>query len=310
MRIVARPDFDGIVCAVLLYEALDINKPVLWVEPNAMQDGQVEIRKGDIIANLPYQKKCTLWFDHHESNRIDTPFYGLFKIAPSAAGNIYIFFNHFDSDNNPGYIAKAIKTFKRDYTELIKATDKIDLAQLTLDEVIHPGKYPYLSISMTVVGHRKADESYWNHLVKLLRKDNIQRVILDPEVKKRCKAVALGNKKYKKLLMEHTVLKKHVSITDFRSFARMPTGNRFLVYALFQESVVNVKIRFHDEARDKVIVSVGHNIFNCGCNVSAGLLCLRFGGGGHRGAGSCCFHVNKAGEYLPAIIETLLRNEN
>ena len=64
MRIVARPDFDGIVCAVLLYEALDINKPVLWVEPNAMQDGQVEIRKGDIIANLSYQKNCTLWFDH------------------------------------------------------------------------------------------------------------------------------------------------------------------------------------------------------------------------------------------------------
>ena len=64
MRIVARPDFDGIVCAVLLYEALDISKPVLWVEPIAMQDGQVEIRKGDIIANLSYQKKCTLWFDY------------------------------------------------------------------------------------------------------------------------------------------------------------------------------------------------------------------------------------------------------
>jgi hypothetical protein len=28
------------------------------------------------------------------------------------------------------------------------------------------------------------------------------------------------------------------------------------------------------------------------------------------GAGSCCFHVSKTAEYLPVIIETLLRNEN
>jgi nanoRNase/pAp phosphatase (c-di-AMP/oligoRNAs hydrolase) len=310
MRIVARPDFDGIVCAVLLYEALDINKPVLWVEPNAMQDGEVEIRKGDIIANLSYQKNCTLWFDHHESNRIDTPFYGVFKIAPSAAGNIFNFFNHFDSDKNPGYIAKAVKIFKRDYTELVKATDKIDSAQLTLEEVIHPEKYPYLAGSMTVVSYRRADEPYWNHMVKLLRKYNVQRVLEDPKVKKRCKAAVLENKKYEKYLKKHTVLNKHVSITDFRSFARMPFGNRYLVYALFPESVVNVKIRFHDERRDKVIVSVGHNIFNCGCNISAGLLCSRFGGGGHRGAGSCCFNVTKAREYLPAILEALLKNED
>ena len=87
MRIVSLPDFDGIVCAALLYEALDVNRRVLWVEPNAMQDGQVEIRKGDIIANLSFKKKCTLWFDHHESNRIDTPFFGLFEITPSALDN-------------------------------------------------------------------------------------------------------------------------------------------------------------------------------------------------------------------------------
>jgi hypothetical protein len=30
----------------------------------------VEIRKGDTIANLPYDDRCTLWFDHHYTNRI------------------------------------------------------------------------------------------------------------------------------------------------------------------------------------------------------------------------------------------------
>ena len=59
MRIVTRPDFDGIVCAVLLNDAHGIKQPVRWVEPNVLQRGLVEIRTGDIIANLPYHDKCT-----------------------------------------------------------------------------------------------------------------------------------------------------------------------------------------------------------------------------------------------------------
>jgi len=45
------------------------------VEPKFMQDGQVEIRRGDVIANLPYDPNCTLWFDHHVTNA--TLSYGL-----------------------------------------------------------------------------------------------------------------------------------------------------------------------------------------------------------------------------------------
>jgi hypothetical protein len=310
MRIIARPDFDGIVSAVLLYEALDINKQVQWAEPCAMQNGLVEILKGDIIANLSYHKNCTLWFDHHESNHIDIPFNGVFKIAPSAAGLIYDFFYHFDYDKNPGGIAEHVKTFQRDFSELAAAADKIDAAWLSLDEVLYPERYPYVWVSMTIISHRQLDEPYWNLLVKLLRKYDIQRILEDTEVKKRCWAAVEENKQYAPILKKYTVMEKHISITDLRSFDKMPLGNRFLVFVLFPESVVNVKIRYHDEERDRVIVSVGHNIFNCGCNVSAGLLCSRFGGGGHRGAGSCCFHVSKAEESIQAILEILLKNED
>ena len=89
MRIVTRPDFDGIVCAVLLFEALDIKDPVIWVEPSHVQKGLVDIQNEDIIANLPYDERCALWFDHHYTNQINTPFKGAFKIAPSAAGIIF-----------------------------------------------------------------------------------------------------------------------------------------------------------------------------------------------------------------------------
>jgi len=295
MRILTRPDFDGVVCAALLYEAEDITKPVKWVEPNDMQRGLVDVQQGDIIANLPYNDRCTLWFDHHHTNKIDKPFKGAFKIAPSAAGVIFDYYKG---------------RFKHDYTELITATDKIDSADLSMDEVLHPEKYGVVLLSMTALGRDEYDEDYWNRLVYLLRKSKIDEVLKDPEVKARCDAVVEKNKIYKDILKQHTKLKEHVSITDFREFDKMPTGNRFLVYSLFPEAVVSVKIRYDDENKKRVAVSVGHSIFNRNCKVNVGVMLSSFEGGGHRAAASCRFAADKADDYIPKIIHILLKNED
>ena len=295
MRVVTRPDFDGIVCAVLLHEAMDIRGPVKWVEPNALQRGMVDIRKGDIIANLPYDDRCSLWFDHHYTNRIYRSFKGVFKIAPSAAG---IIFDHYKG------------RFKRDYRELAAATDKIDEADLSLDEVLHPEKHGVVMLSMTVVNGGEPDEPYWNKLVDLLRKYELKEVLDDPEVKRRCRQVVELNEIYAGYLKEYTRLDNHVSITDFRGLEDIPAGNRFLVYSLFPESVVNVRIRYEEKSKEKIAVSIGHSIFNRRCNVNAGLLLADFGGGGHRGAGSTRFESGKAATYLPQILDALQKNVN
>jgi len=295
MRVVTRPDFDGIVCAVLLYEALDIRGPVKWVEPNALQRGMVDIRKGDIIANLPYDDRCSFWFDHHYTNRIYRSFNGVFKIAPSAAG---IIFSHYKN------------RFKRDYSELVTATDKIDAAELSLDEVLHPEKHGYVLLSMTVANGGEPDEAYWNKLVDLLRRYDLQRVLDDPEIKQRCRQVIELNEKYAVYLKKNTRLDKHVSITDFRKLENIPAGNRFLVYSLFPDSVVNLRIRYEKKNKEMTAVNIGHSIFNRRCNVNAGLLLADFGGGGHRGAASTRFESSKADTYLPQIIDALQKNEN
>ena len=295
MRIVTRPDFDGIVCAVLLYEAMDIRQAVRWVEPNALQRGMVEIRKGDIIANLPYDDRCSFWFDHHYTNRIYRSFRGVFKIAPSAAG---IIFDHFKD------------RFKRDYSELVTATDKIDAAELSLDEVLHPERHGYVLLSMTVVNGGEPDEPYWSKLIDLLRSKDIQSVLDDPEVKERCRRVIEENEKYSVYLKKYTRTDKHVSISDFRNLENIPAGNRFLVYSLFPDSFVNMRIRYEKSDKEMTAVSIGHSIFNRQCNVNAGLLLADFEGGGHRGAASTRFRSSKADDYLPRIIEALQKNEN
>ncbi|UCF90354.1 MAG: exopolyphosphatase [Desulfobacterales bacterium] len=295
MRIVTRPDFDGVVCAVLLCEALDVKEPVKWVEPSEIQRGLVDIRQGDIITNLPYDERGTLWFDHHYTNRTDKPFQGSFQIAPSAAGIIY---RHYQD------------RLHRDYHELVQAADKIDAADLTLDEVLRPEKHDYVLLSLTISKDIQPDVSYWNKLVDLLRKFEIQKVLEDAEVKQRCQAVIEQNARYADFLKDNTRLVQHVSVTDLRAFDPPPVGNRFLVYSLYPEAVVNVRIRYEDPRQETITLNVGHSIFNPHCNVNAGLMLSRYGGGGHRAAGACRFPAHKGDEYIPQIIDILVKNEN
>jgi uncharacterized UPF0160 family protein len=134
MRIVTRPDFDGVVCAVLLRDAIDDRAPVIWTQPNDIQHGMLNVQADDILANLPYDDRCGLWFDHHFSNQTERPFQGAFAIAPSAAG---VIFNYYRG------------RFTREFDELVAAADKIDSADLNLDEIKRPQAFPYILLSMT-----------------------------------------------------------------------------------------------------------------------------------------------------------------
>ena len=290
MRIITRPDFDGVVCAVLLKNVLGITEPIAWVEPYELMD---MVKEGDIIANLPYAGGCTLWFDHHYSNAHPENFEGSFAIAPSAAGVIYDYYKG---------------RFTRDFTELVTETDRIDSAGFTVDEVRNPENYPYIQLAFTISGRKKTEEHYWNRLVSLLSENTISTVMSDGDVENKCKQVLDRDKDFGKMLKEYTVKKDTITITDFRPLAVEPKGNRFMVYSLFPDSHMDIKIRYDSINRDTVIVSLGQNIFNRSGRVHLGHLVAKYGGGGHEGAGSCHFHVSEAEQKINEIIQVLIDN--
>ena len=294
MRIVTRPDFDGIVCAALLTESEPITESTLWVQPSEMQQGLVPIKSGDIVANLPYAPGCRLWFDHHVTNRIDVPFEGLYRTAPSAARLVYEYYQ---------------ERLAGKYDTLLAQTDKIDSADLTPDEIARPEKYPYLLLSMTISGRDPDDERYWNQLADQITATDIETLMADPEITRRCAEVVRQNRIYSQLLMEHTHLAGATAVTDFRNLMPPPDGNRFLVYTLFPECRVQVKIRYADEHRQRIIISIGHSIINRTCRVNVGRLLTQFQGGGHAGAGSCTIPAYKTETYLPEILESLDANQ-
>lgn len=294
MRIVTRADFDGVVCAVLLQDVEPVTEPTLWVEPSEMQQGRVAIQAHDIVANLPFHPAARLWFDHHYSNRHEKPFQGAFALSPSAAGVIHRYY---------------AGRFSRDFSALVRQTDRIDAAELTAEEVEHPERFPYVLISMTISGRRRGDEPYWNRLVRLLAERDLPEIIEDEDVVRRCREAEEENRHYREHLLRHTRVQGPVALTDFRDLPATPRGNRFLVYSLFPETCVHMTIRRDERERDKLVVAAGHSIFNRCCRVNVGLMLSRFEGGGHPGAGSCTFPAAKAETYVPAILAILMRND-
>ena len=83
--------------------------------------------ENDILANLPYHPHCTMWFDHHEltdsNEKPPKDFKGRHAIAPSVSRVIYEYYN---SDK----LAK--------YEYLVAETDRLDSAQINIEEVINP----------------------------------------------------------------------------------------------------------------------------------------------------------------------------
>jgi len=296
MRIVTRPDFDGIVCAALLKEALDPDLEIVWMEPNDIQSGRAKIQAGDILANLPCHAHAGLWFDHHVSNTPSTPVPGAFEIAPSAAGVVYRYYQASgDLDNR--------------FDDLVAHTDIIDSADLTMDQVNAPEDYPHVLLSMTIKNNNFKDIDYWHHLVNMLRTDPIDRIMKDSEVMSRSQEVVRENQAFGGFLKDHTRIDGHISITDFRQLDPVPSGNRFLIYALFPDTIASVKIRYKEPDKAQVLLSVGKSIFKKQSRVNIGTLLSRYGGGGHDGAGGCTLDRPGAQAKIHEIIQVMKANK-
>ncbi len=316
MRLVTRPDFDGLVCGAIITAMEDIES-YLFVEPKWMQDGQVDIREGDIIANLPYHPKGTLWFDHHISNEVEgfetpiVPGRGGYRIAPSAAR---VVFEYYCSDYwskgpdlripTPPHFAKSLKLIAADrFDYLLAETDKIDAGQLSPQEVLHPEGY--VLISMTIDGKRTEDEPYWLRLISLLRDHSLDDALNDKDVKQHCQRILGIQEELRNLLLERGTLKGNVIFVDLRGIKDITEGNRFLLYTLFPTGNISVKIAADTQRAGRTAISVGYNIFNTTSKVNVGALMQKYGGGGHRVVGSCRVSNEHAENALREILEAV-----
>ncbi len=294
MRLVTRADLDGLTSAILLQEVEAIDQ-VEFVHPKDVQDGKIELSGNDILANLPYDERVALWFDHHlsqvdEGTRADIK--GAFGLAPSAAR----------------VIAEHYKSPKFDrFAELLEATDRLDSANLTRDDIVDPQGWILIGYTIDPRTGLGAFKDYFRYVMELAKTKSADEILADPRVKEHVDKMRAENEAFKSHLLEASKRDGNVVITDVRGLKNLPSGNRFLIYDLFPEADVSVRIADgHDGSY--VSIQVGHSILKRTCRTNVGDLMSRYGGGGHEGAGTCQPKTLETKRVLREIVATLKNN--
>ena len=300
MRLVTRGDLDGLTSAVIITMKEAVGD-ILLVHPQDITDRTIDIRPDDILANLPFDPRAAMWFDHHlltDSNQKPGPdFKGRYRIAPSAARLVYEYYLEQSPDDSD------LLRLER----LVDETDRLDAALLTPDDVENPRDYILLGYTIDSRTGLGSFDEYFKKLVDWLKTMSIEEVLRQPEVRARIERIKSESTEFKSLLSRNSFQLNNVVVTDLREIERLPAGNRFLVYTLFPDA--NVSLRVHWGPRhDTVVAAVGHSIFNRTCKTSVGDLMSRYGGGGHKGAGTCVLPLERAADAIDEILFELQAN--
>ena len=284
MRLVTRSDFDGLACAVLLNK-VGIIDSYKFVHPKDLQDGLIEIDENDCLANVPFVKGCGLWFDHHlsenERNAYEGQYNGRSEIKPSCARVIYEYYG-------------GEKTFKG-LEYFVESVDKVDSANLTIDDILNPKDYVLLGFIMdprTGLGRFRdftiSNYSLMEKMIDWCANLSIDEILHLPDVVERLDLYYEQTEKFKEMVKEHTTVIGKTIFTDLRGLSTIYTGNRFLIYSLYPDCNLSVWI-VSGRAGEGCSCAVGYSILNRTCRINVGSLMLKYGGGGHKAVGTCQF---------------------
>jgi nanoRNase/pAp phosphatase (c-di-AMP/oligoRNAs hydrolase) len=283
-RLVTRSDFDGLVCGMLLREANMIDD-IMFVHPKDMQDGLVAITDRDIITNLPYVPGCHMAFDHHASELTrrggDARSNDIINSeAPSAARVVYEYFG-------------GAAAFPKVGSDLMEAVDKADAAQFTREEILDPKGWVLLNFLMdsrTGLGRfrtfRISNYDLMMQLIDRCRDLNVDQVLELPDVRERVDLYMQHRELFREQLLRCAEVHGKLVVLDLRDEEIIYAGNRFMIYALFPDCDISVHVMWGLKQQNTVF-AIGKSILDRNSPVDVGTVCLGYGGGGHKAAGTC-----------------------
>lgn len=283
-RLVTRSDFDGLVCGVLLKE-LNLIDEITFVHPKDMQDGKIPISARDITTNLPYVPGCHLAFDHHSSEvrRAGQKPPTNHVIDPDAFSAARVVYRHFGGQPR----------FPRITEDILTAVDKADAAQFTRDEILAPKGWTLLNFLMdsrTGLGRfRQFRISNYDLMMKLIdycRDHTVEQILALPDIQERVDLYRQQAPQFREQILRCTQLHDDVAVLDLRAEQTIYAGNRFMIYALFPQARVSMHILWGVKQQNTVF-AIGKSILDRTSPVDVGAICLAYGGGGHRAAGTC-----------------------
>ena len=302
-RLVTRSDFDGLVCAMILKE-LDIIDDIKFVHPKDVQDGKVDITSNDITTNLPFDNRVGLAFDHHESELsrlVGVDYKDRYIIDPDAKSAARVVYDYYGGK----------KALPRISDELMEAVDKGDSADFTLEEVLDPKGWVLMNFLMdarTGLGRfhnfRISNYDLMMQLIDHCITMSVDEILKLPDVKERVDLYFEQAELFKQQLKRIAKVEGRVVVIDLRNEETIYAGNRFMIYAMYPETQISVHVAWGFKKQNTAVM-IGKSIINKGSDANIGDLCLKYGGGGHKNAGTCQIDNDKVDEALPVIVAEL-----
>ncbi|MBR3251946.1 MAG: exopolyphosphatase [Erysipelotrichaceae bacterium] len=302
-RLVTRSDFDGLVCAMILKE-LDMIDEIKFVHPKDVQDGKVDITANDITTNLPFDKRVGLAFDHHESELtrlVGVDYKDRYIIDPDARSAARVVYNYYGGK----------EALPRISDELMWAVDKGDSADFTLEEVLHPKGWVLMNFLMdarTGLGRfhdfRISNYDLMMELIDHCITMNVDEILELPDVKERVDLYFEQQQLFTEQVKRIAIVEDKVVVLDLRNEETIYAGNRFMVYAMYPETQISVHVAWGFKKQNTAVM-IGKSIINKASEANIGELCLKYGGGGHKNAGTCQLDNDKVDQLLPEIIAAL-----
>ena len=302
-RLVTRSDFDGLACAMMLKE-MDMIDEIKFVHPKDVQDGKVELTKNDITTNLPFDPRVGMAFDHHESEidrlkAVETD--GKLIIDENAKSAARVVYDYFGGKER----------FPNISDDLMEAVDKGDSADFTVDDILNPKGWVllhYLMDARTGLGRfhdfRISNYDLMMDLIDYCRMHPIEKILELPDVKERSDLYFEQAELFKEQLKRIAKVYDKVVVLDLRNEETIYAGNRFMIYALYPECQISIHVAWGFRKQNTAVM-IGKSIVNKASNADIGELCLKYGGGGHRNAGTCQLDNDTVDEQLPDIIKAL-----
>ena len=302
-RLVTRSDFDGLACAMML-KSLGMINDIKFVHPKDVQDGKIELSKNDITTNLPYDPRVEIAFDHHESE-IDrlkaTETNGKLIIDPNARSAARVVYDYYGGK----------ETFPTLSDELLTAVDKGDSADFTIDEILNPSGWVllhYLMDARTGLGRfhnfRISNYDLMMQLIDYCMDHSVDEILELPDVKERVDLYFEQAELFKEQLLKIAKVYDKVVVLDLRDQEVIYAGNRFMIYALFPDTQISIHVAWGFKKQNTAVM-IGKSIVNKASDADIGALCLKYGGGGHKNAGTCQLDNDTVDAQLPEIINAL-----
>ncbi|MBR2527813.1 MAG: exopolyphosphatase [Blautia sp.] len=304
-RLVTRSDFDGLVCAMILKEK-NLIDDILFVHPKDVQDGKVDLHENDITTNLPFDSRVGLAFDHHDSELVRLKEQGIddggrFIIEGDAKSAARVVYNYYGGKDALPRISE----------ELMTAVDKGDSADFTREEILDPKGWVLMNFLMdarTGLGRfhdfRISNYQLMMELIDYCLIHPIDEILALPDVQERVKLFFEQQDLFKQQLSRLARIEGKVVILDLRHEDVIYAGNRFMIYAMYPEAEMSLHIAWGFRKQNTAVM-IGKSIINRSSDFDIGLLCLKYGGGGHKNAGTCQLDNDKADILIADIIKEM-----